>query len=160
MAGAVVAGLHLALIGYAVACIFFANEQDWPMYWMFFFLIDTPMAALWIAAFVVSSITHWRRGLAVSRAAEPTGQSRGVPVYIWMVAASAGVATLLAVASLLRIPLGPAGDGPNFQLPLAVFGGLGTFVYADTVRRVVWLVCAWLGRTQAPRVNIMTPGSD
>ena len=61
---------------------------------------------------------------------------QGIPLHIWMVGVLAVLDGLLALATFMRVPLGSAGDGMNFQLPLAVFGGLATLAWSDAARRI------------------------
>lgn len=47
--GFVLAGLHLSLIVLVVLAILSGKESDWPMFWMYFFIIDFPLGFLYNA---------------------------------------------------------------------------------------------------------------
>jgi hypothetical protein len=45
--GIALATAHLALIAYVVWLIHYANETDWPMYWLLPLYVDFPASLIW-----------------------------------------------------------------------------------------------------------------
>jgi hypothetical protein len=151
-AAVVVAGLHLAVIGYVVGCILLGHEEDWPMYWLLFLPIDAPIAGVWIGTLLASWWAHTRREPITTAATRPQRSwIRRLPVHLWMGLVVTMLSCLMIIASMLGAPLGHARDVPNFQEPLMLFGGLGTFLWSDTAGRIIQLVLTLADRATRPK---------
>ena len=47
--GLIFGAVHLMVLAVILYCIFFADEQDWPMYWAILILIDFPASLIGVA---------------------------------------------------------------------------------------------------------------
>jgi len=137
---ALVALLHVGLVGLIVSSIYSGLEPDWPMYWFIGFYVDVPAAVLWLICLPVSFfVERLRRPAAPSRAQTSTlaDTLRSIPFYCWVCIVFLAIAGLLQVGLGLGLRLGPASDGANFVWEFTMVGVLGTFIWSDLVRRIV-----------------------
>ena len=139
-APAIVGLLHVALVGYIVYVMLITNEPAWPMYWMLAFLVDVPWGVFWLLLVFKDYIDDKRPSFGYHP--EPPSPSfaqalRALPVYAWLALSLVGLTAVLFLLVRFGAPLGRAADGPNFLFPLAVFGGLGTFLWANGVFRLL-----------------------